>query len=273
MENRKIENILKDVTEIVKVSHLAKNNLSTANISLLKNGKYKWNKPAYTGRVNDALKIVINKFKDIKTKQTIRPKVAILGDLYVRDNDLMNQHIVHAIEEAGGEAITTPYNEYVRMIAAPYMKRWIKLGYYKEALSVKALTALVGQLEKKYYKRFNEILKEDTHIYKDNFKEVLGEYGVTLSHSGESFDNLIKIDSLSRNYPDISLFVLTNPAFCCAGAVTEAMSSKIEDLTNIPVVALNYDGTGSDQNKKLIPYIKYARNKINAEENTGLNFK
>jgi len=63
MENRKIENILKDVTEIVKVSHLAKNNLSTANISLLKNGKYKWNKPAYTGRVNDALKIVIEELQ------------------------------------------------------------------------------------------------------------------------------------------------------------------------------------------------------------------
>jgi hypothetical protein len=220
--------------------------------------------------IEDALKIVINKFKSIKTKKTKRPKVAILGDLYVRDNDLMNQNVVRAIEEAGGEAITTPYNEYARMIAAPYVKRWIKLGYYKEAMSIKALTALASQLEKKYYKLFNEILQEDQHIYSDNFKEILSDYGVTISHSGESFDNLIKIDSLSRNYPDISLFILTNPAFCCAGAVTESMSSKIEELTNIPVVALNYDGTGSDQNKKLIPYIKYARKKITEEENSQI---
>ncbi len=216
--------------------------------------------------LDDAVKIVVNKFKNIKTIKTNRPKVAILGDLYVRDNDLMNQNVVRAIEDAGGEAITTPYNEYARMIAAPYMKRWVKLGYYKEAMSVKALTTLVAQLEKKYYKRFNEVLQEDKHVYSNNFKDILADYGVTLSHSGESFDNLIKIDSLSKNYPDISLFVLTNPAFCCAGAVTEAMSSKVEELTNIPVVALNYDGTGSDQNKKLIPYIKYARNKIDMNE-------
>jgi len=224
--------------------------------------------------IDDALKIVVNKFKNIKVVKESRPKVAILGDLYVRDNDLMNQDVVRAIEEAGGEAITTPYNEYAMMIAAPYIKRWMKLGYYKEAVSIKALTTLVGQLEKKYYKRFNEILQEEKHIYSSNFKEILADYGVTVSHSGESFDNLIKIDTLSKNYPDISLFVLTNPAFCCAGAVTEAMSSKVEDLTNIPVVALNYDGTGSDQNKKLIPYIKYARNKINMDKSkVKPNFK
>jgi predicted nucleotide-binding protein (sugar kinase/HSP70/actin superfamily) len=37
-----------------------------------------------------------------------RPKVAIFGDLYVPDNDVMNQGLVRAFEEAGGEAVTTP---------------------------------------------------------------------------------------------------------------------------------------------------------------------
>jgi hypothetical protein len=74
---------------------------------------------------------------------------------------------------------------------------------------------------------------------------------------------------LVKNHNDISLFVLANPAFCCAGAVTESMSAKIEEHTNIPVVALNYDGTGSDQNKKIIPYIKYARKQFE-EEDSGI---
>ena len=53
-----------------------------------------------------------------------RPQVAIFGDLYVRDNDVMNQGLIRAIEEAGGEAITTPYTEYIRIIAESYFRKW-----------------------------------------------------------------------------------------------------------------------------------------------------
>jgi predicted CoA-substrate-specific enzyme activase len=37
-----------------------------------------------------------------------RPKVAIFGDMYVRDNDVFNQGLIRAIEETGGEAVVTP---------------------------------------------------------------------------------------------------------------------------------------------------------------------
>ena len=64
-----------------------------------------------------------------------------------------------------------------------------------------------------------------------------------------------------RHYPDISLFVQTNPAFCCSGLVTEAMAPRIEEYTGIPVITLNYDGTGKNINEKIRPYIKFPRRK------------
>jgi len=80
-----------------------------------------------------------------------------------------------------------------------------------------------------------------------------------VQHFGESTDNLLKITAEMQHYPDISLFVQTNPAFCCAGLVTEAMSSRIEEYTGIPVVTLNYDGTRKNINSKISPYIKFPR--------------
>ncbi len=36
----------------------------------------------------------------------------------------------------------------------------------------------------------------------------------------------------------------------------------VEEISGIPVVTLNYDGTGKNINQKVRPYIKYPRNKL-----------
>ena len=48
------------------------------------------------------LERIIVSFESIERETGVRPKVAIFGDLYVRDNDLMNQNLVKVIEEKWG---------------------------------------------------------------------------------------------------------------------------------------------------------------------------
>ncbi len=210
---------------------------------------------------DDDLAKVISLFKKIETIPGSRPKVAIFGDMYVRDNDVFNQDLIHCIEEYGGEVITTPFNEFAKLIANPYMRRWFLEGEFIDVLVTKALITLVNQLEKSYYKIFNELLNEPSLTTAINYKNIYDKYDVTVQHFGESTDNLLKISALMEHYPGISLFVQTNPAFCCAGLVTEAMASRIEEYTGVPVVTLNYDGTGKNINSKISPYIKFPRRK------------
>ena len=66
---------------------------------------------------DEALEEVMGLFGAIGTTRTDRPKVAIFGDLYVRDNDVMNQGLIRTIEANGGEVITTPYSELMDIIA------------------------------------------------------------------------------------------------------------------------------------------------------------
>jgi hypothetical protein len=92
-----------------------------------------------------------------------------------------------------------------------------------------------------------------------NLEEDLARFHVKLEASGESYDNVLKILHLKREFPDIALFVQASPAFCCPSLVTEAMGEHIERITGVPVVSLTYDGTGAPQNDRILPYLKYPR--------------
>ena len=208
---------------------------------------------------DDDIDRVIDLFKKIEMVPGKRPQVAIFGDMYARDNDVFNQDLIHGIEDCGGEVITMPFNEFAKLIANPYIRRWFLEGSYLNALLTKSIVTLVNQLEKGYYKQFNELLNEP-HLGMDiDYTEILKAFDIRDQQFGESADNLIKISALMRHYPDISLFVQTNPAFCCAGLVTEAMVPRIEQYTGVPVVTLTYDGTSRNINGKIRPYIKFPR--------------
>ncbi len=212
---------------------------------------------AFLGKTSkyDAVVEVVSLFNGIETEKKHRPKIAIFGDIYVRDNETMNQNLIECIENAGGEALTTPFDEMVNMVADHNIKRWLNSGYYKASLMTKGVLLMTKQLEKKYYHLFNQVLNEHRTNLPVDMKDILKTFNLKTAHSGESMDNLIKIYCLIKKHPEISLFVQASPAFCCAGLVTEAMALQIEDSTGIPVISITYDGTENNQNNKIATHI------------------
>ena len=172
-----------------------------------------------------------------------KPKVAIFGDLYTRDNRIMNQNLVRFIEANGGEVITTPYIEYAKMIAGSYFRKWFKEGHYLDLLTYKTLKITMGALERNYTKIFNKILNEPEYSYQDDPAEILAKYNIATENTGESMDNIIKINYITKHHPDVSLLVQASPALCCASLITEAMKTAIEKQTGylsspLPMMAL-----------------------------------
>ena len=200
---------------------------------------------------------VVRMFKGIRVQDggPRRPKVAIFGDLYARDNEMFNQNLIHQIEAWGGEVVTTPYSSLVKMIVKPYLRKWFIEGNYLDVLSSKAVITAVTHLEKKYYRYFEQVLGEAEPDYDDDPQRILAKYHVRIENTGESMDNLMKIHYVVKNHPDIALFVQTSPAFCCPSLVTEAMAKDIEKNTGVPVVSITYDGTGGHKNEPIIPYL------------------
>jgi len=209
------------------------------------------------------LEKIMQGFESIDIERTNRPKVAIFGDLYVRDNDLMNQNLISMVEDNGGEVITTPYSEYIKIVVNPYTERFFKEGRYMNYAKIKFMKSLIPLVEdqyKKYFYKYNGYSKSSTSGETDDW---LNRFGLNILHRGESVENILKIHRLINQYPDLDLFIQTNPSYCCPSLVTEAMTSRIEELTGVPVVTIEYDGTAGIKNEDIIPYLKFRKKKPN----------
>lgn len=208
-----------------------------------------------------ALEQIISDFESIETQREVKSKVAIFGDMYVRDNDLMNHDLIKTVEANGGEVITTPYSEFIKIVVNTTTKRFFKLGRYSDYLRVKFLKSLIPLVEDKYKKYIHKYNGEAKILSSDEVNEWLHKFGMNIMHRGESVENLLKIYVLIKQHPDLDLFIQTNPSYCCPSLVTEAMSSRIEELTGVPVVNIEYDGTNGMKNEDIIPYLKYRKKK------------
>ena len=85
-------------------------------------------------------------------------KVALFGDFYICDNDIMNQDLSHTIEESGGEVITTPYTDQVKMSLDNVVRRTVYRGEYITAAQQRVISSCLNLLEEKYYRYFEKYL-------------------------------------------------------------------------------------------------------------------
>jgi predicted nucleotide-binding protein (sugar kinase/HSP70/actin superfamily) len=194
-----------------------------------------------------------------------RPKAAIFGDIYIRDNEVINQNIIKTIESAGGEVVTTPYSDYVKIIAGAYFKKLWKRKHYRELVIYRNMLRAISLLEGIYYRHFSRFNVSPAPHRNPYLREEIESFGLRIEHTGESFENTLKIFHILKAHPDISLFVQVSPAFCCPSMVTEAMAPRIESVTGVPVVSVIYDGTGAPVNDAVVPYIAAAKERERKE--------
>jgi hypothetical protein len=188
--------------------------------------------------------------------------VAIFGDLYLRDNPVMNQGLIKSIEEQGGEVVIIPYTEYTKIVSSAHFKRWIRALDFTRFALFRAILAALEILEGGFTEIFGPLAGPSIAYQNDDIEKLLEPFGVRLEQEGETYDNLLKVRRLVATYPDLSLFVHTSPAFCCPSLVTEALAEKIEEITGVPVVNIIYDGTNSLRNGVLAPYLAYPRKRV-----------
>ncbi len=186
-----------------------------------------------------------------------RPKVSIIGDLYVRDNDVFNQQLIKELEGLGAEVVTTPFTYILRMQAVKHNYNLREEKQYLALLRDKLLVEVLEKFEKRFFQLANEIFQEEFPTFNDSLFDHLARYNLSLRHGGETAQNVMKIFSLLHHYPDLKLFIHINPIFCCPGLVSESLFKKIEKDIGIPIVSIIYDGTATRRNEVLAPYLHY----------------
>lgn len=206
-------------------------------------------------KLDGALKKALKPFYDIRVANGQKPLVAIFGDFFLRDNDVMNQGLIYDIEKYGGEVHTTPYSEFYNLAFENVMRRKaIREGYFT-IIGLRGLSGGLNLIQNRFYRHFEPFLgKKKPSLSPLKNEKNLDNFNIDLYHSGESYDNLLKIFHIKNMYPKTRLFVQTNPAFCCPSLITEAMKTEIRKHTGIPIVTITYDGTTERKNDILAPY-------------------
>jgi hypothetical protein len=139
------------------------------------------------------------------------------------------------------------------------IRRTISRGEYLKAAQQRLISSCLKLLEDKYCRYFEKYLGPRKAINPKKLEKNLARFNINPYHSGESYDNILKIFYILENYPDVVLFVQANPAFCCPSLVTEAMTGEIRQITGVPVVTLTYDGTSDYKNDVIIPYLQTSK--------------
>ncbi|MDA8410957.1 MAG: hypothetical protein M0001_11240, partial [Treponema sp.] len=211
------------------------------------------------GGIGGAYEEALSPFLDLEISERNRPQVAIFGDFYARDNDVLNQGLVRSIEKAGGEVVTSTYTDYLRSTIDPHFRRLLVDRRYGQWAVHKTALAVVGAVEQALSLRSSSIFGKPRSWHNPGYLERLDLFGIKPDQEGESFDNILEIFRVLSDHPELSLFVQASPAFCCPSIITEAMSKEIERVTGVPVVSITYDGTGTFRNDAVEPYLAFGR--------------
>ncbi len=200
--------------------------------------------------LRSALQEVTDLFRDIPRDEAEgrKPRVGLLGDVYVKFNEVINQKILHLVHELGGELIVPSLTEYL-------------FHFYDVDIRLHGEDSRRYGLLKTIEKRFEQLATDLIGGQEEpDFEECVRlteEYGITHYIAGETAINVGRaLYFIKKKLVEAILHV--NPIFCYPGVVTSSIYRKMQQVFGIPIIDIFYDGTGNP-NSILIPHLHYLK--------------
>jgi predicted nucleotide-binding protein (sugar kinase/HSP70/actin superfamily) len=195
-----------------------------------------------------ALSEVVEAFAEIPRDESggRKPRIGLVGDLYMRFNDLVNQRIQDLVHRLGGEIVVPSWTEY----AFHFFNMDARLhgGDPRH-------TRLLQSIEGRFERLVGELLEEQREPEFSECVRLAEEYGIRHYLSGETAINIGRALYLIRRGLAEAILHL-NPIFCCPGVVSASIYRKIQEDFGIPIIDIFYDGAG-DPNRVLVPHLHY----------------
>ena len=181
-------------------------------------------------------------FENLPLDQKRRPRIGILGDLYVKYNNVLNDDLYDYIEELGGEVLLPSYMETGTHL--------LDVGRRQSSDDAVAL-AKISMYEQSFEEIFEGILDG---CFEPPFAEcvqLMKDYGIEHVIPGETTINIGRL-LYDLKYHLVDAVIHVNPILCCPGTVTSSIYRKIQSEYQIPIINLFYDGINKP-NKIIAP--------------------
>ena len=166
-----------------------------------------------------------------------KPLVGIVGEIFVRLNTFSNQHVVKAVEDAGGEAWLSPMSEWIHYTWEVISR---KSSRFRAWLLMLKRTYL-HHLEREIGSLFSPLLDERRE---PAIEKVLhrGEPFIPFNFEGEAILTVGRARLFAEQ--GAALVVNCSPFSCMPGRITSHIFQTHPEYVGVPVVNLFFDGIG-----------------------------
>ncbi len=192
-------------------------------------------------KITKLLKEAANEFKAIPVDQSERkPIVAIVGEIFMRDNQFCSNNLVRRLESLGAETLMAPFAEWVNYSSLRYIRdsRW--KGNMKNLVKAKIQLFFQKAMEKHITGSVHSFFKMAQEIEVEEMLEHCGEY----IHKDYDGDPPLAIGSaVLLAEKQISGVMNILPFTCMPGTINCSISNNLRKNHNgLPWENFAYDG-------------------------------
>jgi predicted nucleotide-binding protein (sugar kinase/HSP70/actin superfamily) len=202
------------------------------------------------------------KITALRHKTAERPRVGVVGEIYVRNAPFINNYLFKTIEKLGGEVHCSSLAEWV--LYTDYLKRH-GIGAHQRTIGDRIAAPMrehfLSARERLYHNVAEPYLDGRVEPELEDIVKV-GEPYVPLDFQGEAILTIGRAIMMIKE-EGIDMVVNASPTFCMPGTITSAIFPKIEQELGAPIVSIFYDGSG-DPNRVLVPHLHYLVDRITA---------
>ncbi|MDR2302240.1 MAG: acyl-CoA dehydratase activase-related protein, partial [Deltaproteobacteria bacterium] len=198
------------------------------------------------------------RLKDVNTK----PRVGLVGEIYVRHNRFANEDVIRRLEALGAEIETPPLTEWIFYVSHVNSMRANRQGQWRKRL-VTILTDLVQNHElNKIARSWKGFFPHGTTEPPIDSTVALGERFLHRSFQGEAILSLGK--GLEFYHRGAKGLVNIMPFTCMPGMVVGALTGHLrEEASGMPAINLAYDGQSQTNTQARLEAFMYQVNNFN----------
>ncbi len=203
------------------------------------------------GGVLAAFKEVVQRFREVPmhARAALRkPRVAVLGDIYVKYNEVVNQGLAELIHSHGAELVIPSMSD----LSFHFLDVDIRAGLTRP----EAATTL-ARFEARYEKVAADLLGDDVEPPWSACAALLEARNIAPELAGETSVNVGRALYMLE-HRQVDAIVHVNPIFCCPGVLSSSLFRRLQQDYGVPIVDIFYDGSG-EPNRVLVPHLTFLR--------------
>jgi predicted nucleotide-binding protein (sugar kinase/HSP70/actin superfamily) len=180
-------------------------------------------------------------FNDINVnRSSIKPRIGLVGEIYIRFNQFSNEFVVSKLEELGAEVWLPTFSEWFLYLNFTGQRFNRRNRHYRDYIR----TFLTDIVQKRDMQKLEQVFEGDlVNLHEPSIKETMQKASSYLNDSfeGEAVLSMGKCaDFLSKG---VSGLVNVMPFTCMPGTIVSAVMKRYqEDHNNIPFINMAFDG-------------------------------